>query len=129
MKLSIVINGAEGTIEILAPAPLCRFRLGEAQPRDAQVEVPEPGAPMDDGLKVTVTPMGWPLAERAMAELKPPPTIEVMVEPPLLPRRTETEPGEADTENDGTGGPVSAAIRPLLGLPQPVTRSKPVTAE
>src|ERR1035437_3576172 len=93
------------------------------------VEVPEPGAAMDDGLKATVTPLGWPLAERAMAELKPPPTIEVMVELPLLPWRTETEPGEAETENDGTGGPVSAAIRPLLGLPQPVTWSKPVTAE
>ena len=36
------------------------------------VEVPEPGAAMDVGLKVTVTPVGWPLADNATAELKPP---------------------------------------------------------
>lgn len=32
------------------------------------VELPEPGAAMDVGLKPTVTPVGWPLALRAMAE-------------------------------------------------------------
>jgi biotin carboxyl carrier protein len=43
MKLSITIDGAADTIEILAPAPACRFRLGEAPERDAHIEVPEPG--------------------------------------------------------------------------------------
>jgi acetyl/propionyl-CoA carboxylase alpha subunit len=31
------------TIEILSPAPACRFQLGDAPPRDANVETPEPG--------------------------------------------------------------------------------------
>ena len=43
MKLSLTTNGAERTIEILAPAPACRFRLGDEPERSAQVEVPEPG--------------------------------------------------------------------------------------
>src|ERR1700690_2103220 len=59
------------------------------------VDVPEPGAAMEDGLKVTVTPDGWPLALRLIAELKPPATAVVMVEVPLLPCTTDTEDGEA----------------------------------
>jgi len=43
MKLDITIDGRPGTIEILAPAPACRFQLGDAPPRDANVETPEPG--------------------------------------------------------------------------------------
>ncbi|HYW45339.1 MAG TPA: biotin/lipoyl-containing protein [Bryobacteraceae bacterium] len=43
MKLSLTINGAEDAIEILAPAPDCRFRIGGEDARDAQVEAPEPG--------------------------------------------------------------------------------------
>ena len=49
------------------------------------VDDPEPGAAMDVGLKLTVTPDGWPLALRAIAESKPPETLVVMVEVPLLP--------------------------------------------
>ena len=41
-------------------------------------EVPEPGAPIEDGLKLTVTPEGWPVADNAMAELNPPETVVVM---------------------------------------------------
>ena len=43
MKLSIQIDGAEGQIEVLAPAPDCRFRIGDGPERRADVEVPEPG--------------------------------------------------------------------------------------
>ena len=44
MKLSITLNGgAEDQIEILSPAPLCRFRLGSGPERAAQIEIPEPG--------------------------------------------------------------------------------------
>jgi biotin carboxyl carrier protein len=43
MKLTLHAGGAEEPIEILAPAPHCRFRLGEAEERSAHVEVPEPG--------------------------------------------------------------------------------------
>ncbi|MBZ5726872.1 MAG: biotin/lipoyl-binding protein [Acidobacteriia bacterium] len=43
MKLELKINGSAGRIEILAPAPACRFRLGEAAERNASVEIPAPG--------------------------------------------------------------------------------------
>jgi biotin carboxyl carrier protein len=43
MKYELTLNGLPETIEILAPAPACRFRLGETEPRHADVETPEPG--------------------------------------------------------------------------------------
>jgi hypothetical protein len=46
---------------------------------------PEPGAAMEVGLKVTVTPLGWPEALRAMAELNPPETDVEMLELPPAP--------------------------------------------
>jgi len=49
------------------------------------VELPEPGAAMDVGLKLTVTPAGWPLADKVTVELKPPAIVEVIVDVPLLP--------------------------------------------
>ena len=62
------------------------------------VEEPEPGAPIDVGLKVTVTPDGWPEAESEIDELKLPEAAVVIVEVPLLPWTTETEVGEAEIE-------------------------------
>ena len=85
------------------------------------VEVPAPV--MEVGLKVTVTPVGWPLAVRVTAESKPPVTVLVMVDVPELPCTTETEVGEAERLKPGADDPVSAPINPVLGLPQPVTRS------
>ncbi len=90
------------------------------------VEVPEPGAPIDDGLKPTVTPDGRvPVVLRATAELNPPETPVVMVEVPLLPCTTESEVGEAEMVKAGfwVVDPVRAPKRPALGLPHPVTRS------
>lgn len=43
MKLSLIANGAEAAIEILAPAPACRFRLADGPEQSAHVEVAEPG--------------------------------------------------------------------------------------
>jgi biotin carboxyl carrier protein len=43
MKLALTVNGRRDAIEILSPAPDCRFQLGDAPPRDANVEMPEPG--------------------------------------------------------------------------------------
>jgi biotin carboxyl carrier protein len=43
MKFELTINGAEDSIEILAPAPACRFRLGDGGELEAHVEAPEPG--------------------------------------------------------------------------------------
>ena len=88
------------------------------------VEVPEPGAAMEVGLNPTVTPVGCPVADSAIAELKPPETVVVIVEVPLLPCATDTDVGEAERLKLGVDPPpVSAAISPLFGLPQPVTRS------
>lgn len=93
-------------------------------------EEPEPGAVTEVGSKVTVMPEGAE-AERAMAELKPPETAVVMVDDPLLPTFTESDEGDAEMVKAGVCvvEPVSAAMRPALGLPHPVTRSYPVTAE
>ena len=87
------------------------------------VEVPAPV--IEVGLKPTVTPVGWPLADREMAELKPPVTVLVMVELPELPCATVSEAGEAERLKPGVEEPpASALIRPApLGLPQPVARS------
>jgi len=73
------------------------------------VEVPEPGAAIDVGLNPTVTPVGWPLALSAIAELKPPETAVVTVEVPLLPAATETEVGEAARVKAGTGAEVTVS--------------------
>jgi biotin carboxyl carrier protein len=43
MKLPLTINGSEDLVEILAPAPACRFRLGDGPERSADVRTPEPG--------------------------------------------------------------------------------------
>ena len=43
MKLSLTIDGREDAIDILSAPPACRFQLGAAPPRDANVELPGPG--------------------------------------------------------------------------------------
>ena len=95
------------------------------------VDVPEPGAAMDAGLKPTVTPVGSPEAVRAIAELSPPETAVVIVEVPLLPCTKETEVGVAAMVKFGDVDTVASEVMSALpfGLPQPVTRSNPVTAE
>lgn len=95
------------------------------------VELPEPGAAMLVGLNVMVTPVGAPLADKATAESKPPDTVVEIVELPLFPRTTVTELGEEDIAKSGLlVFPARALISPVpFGLPQPVTRSYPVTAE
>jgi len=43
VKLALTINGAEQHIEILSPAPDCRFRLNGEGERAADVAIPAPG--------------------------------------------------------------------------------------
>jgi biotin carboxyl carrier protein len=43
MKRSLVVNGRECAIEILAQAPDCRFRIDSEAECAVQVEMPEPG--------------------------------------------------------------------------------------
>lgn len=81
--------------------------------------------------KLTVTPEGWPVADSVTDELNPFDGLTVMVDCPLLPAATLRDEGEGDNVKDGcwVEEPVRAAMSPLLGLPHPVTRSNPVTAE
>ena len=60
-----------------------------------QVDVPEPGAEINLGLKVVITPLGWPVAHKSTEESKPPVMAVVMVEVPVSPGSTETRLGEA----------------------------------
>ncbi len=87
------------------------------------VEVPAPV--IEVGLKLTVTPVGWPIADKVTAESKPPVTVLLMVELPELPCATETEAGEPERLKPGLDGvPASALISPgPFGLPQPVAKS------
>jgi biotin carboxyl carrier protein len=43
VKLNLAVNGVKQQIEILVPAPGCRFRLGQGPERSADVATPEPG--------------------------------------------------------------------------------------
>ena len=90
-----------------------------------KVAAEEPVPVMEDGLKPTVTPLGIPDAESVTAESNPFETVLVIVDAPLLPAATESEVGEAERLKDGfcEEDPLSALMRPVFGLPHPVTRS------
>ena len=93
---------------------------------DTLIVITEVPAPViEAGLKTTETPVGWPVAEREIAELKPPVTALVIVEVPALPCVTETVAGEAERLKPEAGEPpASAATRAApFGLPIPVAKS------
>jgi len=87
------------------------------------IEVPAPV--IEVGLKPTVTPEGWPVADNETAESKPPVTVLVIVEVRLAPCATVTEAGDAERLKPAPDElPASAVIKPLpLGLPHPVAKS------
>ena len=71
------------------------------------VEVPAPGAGIVFGLKLTVIPVGAPVADRLIALLKPPLTAVVMVDVPWLPRAMVRDAGEAEIVKLG---PVTVSV-------------------
>ena len=88
-----------------------------------RLEVPDPGAAMDAGVKLTVTPAGWPVADKATAELNPPEMAVVIVDKPASPR-TVTEAGEAAIVKfaDAAGFTVNVtAALCMIPPPEPVT--------
>ena len=88
------------------------------------VELPEPGAPIDAGVKLTVTPVGCPVADKATAELNPPEIAIVMVDEPLLPCTTDTEAGAAETMKLGVPARVTVSVTVAVCTmppPEPVT--------
>ena len=81
------------------------------------VDVPEPGAAMDAELKLTVTPVGWPEAVKAIAELKPPETAVVIVLVPVAPCTTERAAGEAAMVNADGAVTVSETVAVWVSPP------------
>ena len=59
------------------------------------VDVPEPGAAIEEGTNIADTPFGSPDTDKEMAELKPPETAVVIVELPVLPQLRLIEVGAA----------------------------------
>jgi hypothetical protein len=86
------------------------------------VEVPAPV--MLVGLKDTVTPVGAPDEVSAIAELKPPVTVEVMVLVPLLPAATVTLLGEADKLKPGCEAAFTVRLMVVVSVVEPLV---PVT--
>ena len=79
---------------------------------------------IDAGLKLTVTPEGWPDADSDTGDLKLPVVVLTIVALLELPAATESLVGSALTANPAVPALASALNRPVpLGLPQPVARS------
>jgi len=79
---------------------------------------------MDAGLKLTVTPAGWPVADKATAELNPPEMATPMVDVPLLPCSTDTEAGKAEMVKSGVAAGFTVKVTVVVCIrppPEPVT--------
>ena len=86
------------------------------------VDDPDPGAAIDVGLKPTVTPVGWPVADSAIAELNPPEPAVVIVDVPLDPWATESEVGEGVMVKFGPINTVKVTVVVcVMPPPDPVT--------
>ena len=83
------------------------------------VELPPPGAAIELGLKLTVVPLGAPVADRLIALMKPPLTVVVIVEVPELPCPTLTEVGEPVSAKLAGTATVRATVV-LCWIPPPV---------
>jgi hypothetical protein len=68
---------------------------------NVRVDVPEPGAAIDAGLKMAVVPVGSPDTLSAIAEAKPPETAVVMTLVPLAPCAMDSVGGAAAMVNAG----------------------------
>src|SRR6478735_12279668 len=80
-------------VEVPAAAVLAAVKV--------RVELPEPGAVMEVGLKAAVTPEGSPLAESDTAELKPPEIVVETVVVLVPPCATDTVVGDAVKAKSG----------------------------
>jgi hypothetical protein len=86
---------------------------------------------IDVGLNPTVTPVGTFEADSETDDENPPVGVIEIVELPLLPCTTVIDPGFAAIEKSGVWVcvPPRVVASAGVGLPHPVTRSYPVTAE
>ena len=100
---------------------------------NVSVELPLPGAAMEAGLKLAVTPAGRPDAESDTAALKPPLTVVEMVLLPELPCVTERLVGEALTVKFGVAAATTVSATVVVWVTPPpvavtVTLEVPVVA-
>ena len=94
----------------------------DAATRMVIVEVPSPGAAIDVGLKLTVTPLGAPEADREIAEANPLAMVLVIVDVPLEPCGTMTEVGEAARVKPGGGVTIKLNVAEfVMPAPEPLT--------
>lgn len=80
-------------------------------------------------LQPMVTPVGRVEVVRATDPVNPLFGVTVTVVPSEPVWGTVTVEGEAETPKPGAMDPLNAEMRAAVGLPHPVTRSNPVTAE
>jgi hypothetical protein len=86
-----------------------------------RVEDPEPGAAMDVGVKLAVTPDGMPLAVKAIADAKPFRAAVVTVDVPELLRVTVTVVGDALILKSAPAGAVTVRLTVVeFTMPPPV---------
>ena len=78
------------------------------------VEVPDPGAAMEVGVKVTVWAFPCPEADKVIAELKLPETAVVMVAVPEEFLATVIDAGEAETVNPA--GAFAVTVRETVAV-------------
>jgi hypothetical protein len=98
IPVAVTVNETEVVSVMLpeVPVTIMLYVPGTVDAATVIVMVEVPAPVIEVGLKLTVTPVGWPLAVKAMAASKPPVTELVMVLVPELPCATETETGEAE---------------------------------
>ena len=80
---------------------------------------PDPGAAIVTGLKLTVTPLGWPEADNVITALNGPEMAVVIVDLPLEPSATESDAGEGEMVK--FGGAVTVKLTVVVAeVPPPV---------
>src|SRR4051794_4282772 len=99
VRLTVVVWVMLPPVPVMVTVEVPRVAVEETV--KVSVELPEPGAAIEDGLKEAVTPAGRPEAESAMAELKPPETVVETVTLPELPCTMDVEVGEAAMVKSG----------------------------
>jgi len=106
--------------EVASPPPLT-VMVALAEPSTAvplavnlMKTAPAPGAAMEVGVRVAVTPLGSPVIAMATAELNPPALFVVRVKAPLVPCAKDRLVALADAESEGR---LSAHCTVLLSVP------------
>ena len=94
--VTVSVTVVVSTVEPAVPFTVMGYTPVATVPATAIVMVEVPVPVIEVGLKVTVTPVGWPLADNTTGVLNPPVTVLVMVEVPDLPCTTETPVGLAE---------------------------------